>query len=229
MTKPNVTNLPVNIEAQLKAQMETLKSQLQAPSSNKISTKGKLFTLPNGKSDPGPLRVVILDFAWALVHYKGVFNAAQPASPDCWALGRDTPDSGKLSPDPSVQKPYATSCNKCPKNQWKSDAQGRGKACKNQRRLIVVGADGDRNSEPLTLYVSPGALKNFDGYVASLASTHGLLPIQVVTEISFDANQAYPSLKFAMAEKHAKLEEMFSLKAKAEEMLFRPLGTAEAA
>ncbi len=223
------TNLPANIEAQLKAQMEALRSQLQAPSSNKISTRGKIFTLPDGKSSPGPLRVIVVDFAWALVHYKGIYSAAQPQGPDCWALGRDNPDSGNLVPSPTIVKPYATSCNKCPKNQWKSDPQGKGKACKNQRRLIVVGADANKDSEPLTLYVSPGALKNFDGYVASLASTHGLLPIQVVTEVSFDANQAYPSLKFSMVEKHARLEEMFALKAKAEEMLFRPLETREAA
>jgi len=224
-------NLPSAIEQRLATMRAALKTQLAAPPSNKIATKGKQFTLPDGKSHPGPLSVIIVDFAWLLAHYPGVYNANNPQSPNCWAIGRDFPESGLLKPDKSIEKPQGADCRTCPKNQWKSDNNGRGKACKNQRRLIVVAGDltDPSTATLLTLYVSPTGLKNWDGYVNTLEKQHGLLPIQVITEISFDQNQTYPTLLFSMAGKHGHLEAVMSLQAQAEEQLMRPMELRDAA
>lgn len=221
-------NLPVNIEEQIKKELAAQSKQLGAMPSNKIATKGKKFTLPDGQSSEGPLEAVILDFNWFLVHYPGVYNANNPQQPDCFAIGRDKPDSGELKPSAEVEKPYSDNCASCPKNQWKSDPNGNGKACKNQRRLILVPPNFTEESEAMTLYVSPGALKNFDAYVSRLKSEHGILPVQAVTEISFDPNQSYPSLIFKFLQKHNNLNLAWALRERNQDVLFRTIETKAA-
>lgn len=221
---PATNNLPVNIEEEMKKALMAQKGQLGALPSNKISLKNKEFTLPDGQKGK-ELECVILDFAWFMVNYPGAFNANNPQQPNCFALGRDNPDSGELKPFETAADPQHDNCKECPKNQWKSAATGNGKACKNQRRLIVLPADATAQDEPMTLYVSPGGLKYFDAYVSRLANEHKLLPVQVITKISFDPNQTYPLLNFEFLAPHADLNLMWAKREGGQELLFRPLDT----
>lgn len=218
------TNLPVNIEDQIKKQLAAQKGQLGAMPSNKIGLKNKEFKLPDGQTG-ATLECVILDFTWFMVNYPGTYNANNPQQPNCFAVGRENPDGGELSPHADAADKQSKTCKECPKNQWKSAASGNGKACKNQRRLVVLPPGADEDAEPMTLYVSPGGLKHFDAYVSRLSSEHGILPVQVVTEISFDKNQSYPLLNFKFLEKHDQLNLMWAKREAAQELLFRPLET----
>lgn len=212
-----------NIEAEIAKSIATLKDRVGAPPSNKIATKGKKFTLPSGNASTGPLSVVILDWRWVMAHYPGAFNPSNPQDPDCFAVGINKPESGSLTPHASIEEPHAEDCSTCSKNEWGSDPNGRGKACKNQLRLLVIAPTADAGTEPLTLYVSPTALKNFFAYSSELASVHGLDAIQVVTSIGFDPNETYPKLTFEMGEKHAQLQEMWALKQRYQSMVDRPI------
>ena len=220
------TNLPVNIEDEIKKQLVAQKGQLGALPSNKIGLKNKEFTLPNGQSSP-IIECVILDFVWSMVNYPGTYNANNPQQPNCFAIGRENPDPKPgqlgLKPHPDAADKQSEDCKECPKNQWKSAASGNGKACKNQRRLIVVPPDADESTEPMTLYVSPGGLKFFDAYVSRLSSEHNMLPAQVITELSFDKNQTYPLLNFKFIDKHDQLNLMWAKRTAAQELLFRPV------
>lgn len=218
-------NLPVNMEDVIKKELEAQKKHLGALPSNKIATKGKQFTLPDGQSSPGPMQVIILDYIWFMVHYPGVYNSNNPQQPNCFAVGRDNPDGGNLKPHETAADKQSDNCKGCPKNEWKSAPSGNGKACKNQRRLVLLPTDADEDSEPMTLYVSPGALKNFDSYVSRLAAEHGILPVQAITEISFDKNQSYPSLQFAFVGKHDNMNLFWGKKEQSQDLLLRPLET----
>lgn len=220
------SNLPVNMEDEIKKQLAEQKGQLGALPSNKISTKGKEFTLPDGRKGK-EIEVVILDFAWFMVNYPGVFNANNPQSPDCFAVGRENPDSGKLVPHENVESPHAESCKECPKNEWGSAPSGKGKACKNQRRLIVLPPDATEASEAMTLYVSPGGLKHFDAYVSRLANEHKVLPVQVITRITFDEHQTYPLLNFEMVGPHDNMNLFWQKREASQELLFRELETKQ--
>lgn len=218
-------NLPVDIQEQMRKELAAQKKQLGALPSNKIQLKDKQFTLPDGQSSNGPLECIILDFAWFMVHYPGVYNSNNPQQPNCFAVGRESPDTGELKPHESVEKPQGENCKDCPKNEWGSSPVGKGKACKNQRRLIVVPPNFTEETEPMTMYVSPAGLKNFDKYVSRLRSEHGLLPVQVVTEISFDRDKSYPLLLFRMIDTHARVSEAWSLRERSQDLLFRELET----
>jgi len=68
--------------------------------------------------------------------------------------------------------------------------------------------------------VSPTGLKHFDKYVNTLADA-GVHPVEVITEISFDASEAYPSLRFKVLEKHGEINTMWKLKEMGQEILYQ--------
>ena len=225
--KDETENLPVNVEDMIKKQLQAQKGQLGALPSNKIGLKNKEFTLPDGQKSAGPLECIILDFVWFFAHYPGAYNSNNPQQPNCFAVGRDKPDSGNLLPHTTVEKPQDANCRDCPKNQWKSAISGAGKACKNQRRLIVVPPDFDEDTEPMTMYVSPGGLKNFDKYVSRLNNEQGVLPAQVITAVSFDVDQSYPLLRFTCVKRHTRVNDAWSLRERSQDLLFRELETKD--
>jgi hypothetical protein len=222
-------NLPVSIEDQIRQQLTAQRGQLGALPSNKIGLKNKEFTLPDGQKSQGPLECIVLDFAWFLVHYPGVYNSNNPQQPDCFAVGRENPEAVEngLAPHESVKKPYHSNCKDCPKNEWKSAPTGNGKACKNQRRLVLVPPNFDETTEPMTMYVSPGGLKNWDKYVSRLNNEQGVLPVQVVTAISFDPDQTYPLLQFSLIDRHTRVQEAWALREQSQNLLFREIETKE--
>jgi hypothetical protein len=213
--------------AQIKAELLKLGKQVAAPSSNKIGTKGKLFTLPDGQSSPGPFNCVILDFAAVNSYYEGIYSPTNKAPPACFAVGQEI-DS--LVPSAKAPKPQGADCNTCPRSQWGTGQGGRGKACKNTRRLIVVPPNFTKDSAAMTLYVSPTGLKQWDAYVRRIVVEHQARPIDVVTKISFDPNQSYPTLKFEFVELNSQVQLAESVRALSQDVLFRePDVTAKAA
>lgn len=216
----------VNYEEQLRQELGGLARQIEPPSSNKISTKGKLFTLPGGQSSPGPMFVIVLDWAAVNMIYKGGYNPNVRQPPLCWAIGKNLDE---LKPSAAVKEPQGTDCATCPKNQWQSGANGKGKACKNQRRLIVINSNFTEGAEPMSLYVSPTGLKGWNAYVKKLGQEQGKLPVQVITEIGFDPQQTYPSLTFKFAEIHGRLNEAMALRALHQDMLMREPDAQQAA
>jgi hypothetical protein len=219
MTKENTQESTdvLDLQAELRAQLAAAKEAVAPPSGFSISVKGKQFTLPDGSVNPGPMNAVILDWVTLNMYYSGAYNANQPEGPKCFALGRKL---AELSPPEDVPTRQNDTCSGCAMNEWESaPGGGKGKACKNTRRLLVVGStDIGEGTQPYILPVSPTGLSHFDKYVTSLVD-RGLNPIEVVTEISFDANAAYPSLRFKPLDKHDVVEVAFNLKASGQSIL----------
>lgn len=206
-------------DEQLRKELATLGGMIDPPSSNKISTKGKVFTLPDGKSSPGPLNAVVLDWVSLNVYYPGAYSATNRTGPACFAIGKVIEE---LTPsDSAPQKQSATNCADCPKNQWGTGVGGKGKACKNQRRLVLVEPNFTDKSAPMSLYVSPTGLKSWNEYVRRLAVEQEALPVQVVTQITFDPNQAYPTLQFEFVKRHGELESAMRLRQLSQDVLWR--------
>ena len=207
-------------QEQLKQELANLSKTVMAPTANKISTKGRTFTMPGGATNAGPLKAVILDFIQVNQYYAGAqWNPNQPTPPVCWAVGRTKEDLIASQAAPQRQSP---SCETCPKDQFGS-GNGKGKACKNQYRLIIVPPDATDETQPYTLYVSPSGMTKFSRYVNDLI-THQMHPIEVISLISFDPNAAYPSLQFTFdpkTPKHGNLDVMMQLRARIQPMLLR--------
>jgi hypothetical protein len=211
-----------SVQEQLKKELDTLKDRVDPPSGYMISTKGKVFTLPDGSADNGPLICVVLDWVTANTYFEGIYNPKDIKPPACFAIAREP--SKAVPSDNSPKKQFDRCVGDadnpgCPKNEWNSDPQGgKGKACKNTRRILVVPADATSKTQPWVISASPTSLKHFDKYVNTLADV-GTHPIEVITEISFEAGEAYPSLRFAVDTKHDNLELMWKLKELGQEIL----------
>ena len=103
---------------------------------------------------------------WA-VKYSGENNP-----PDCSSM------NGKEGVD---QDGNRRPCNSCPYNEWGSDEDGRGKACKNMRRIYIL-PEGEMF--PLLLTLPPTSLKNFSNYLAKRVIAKGRRSHNVLTKIS---------------------------------------------
>ncbi len=207
-----------SIQEQLRAELSGLKDRVEPPSGYMINTKAKVFTLPDGSASDGPLICVVLDWVTANTYFEGVYNPKNIKPPVCWAIGKDvkTVAASKQAP-----KPQSDLCKDCKQNEWESaPGGGKGKACKNTRRLLVVPLNATEDTSPWILSCSPTALKHFDKYVNTLSDT-GTHPIEVITEISFEASEDYPSLRFKVDTKHDKVELMWALKEKGQAIMFQ--------
>lgn len=103
---------------------------------------------------------------WA-VKYSGENNP-----PDCSSM------DGKEGVD---QDGNRRPCNSCPYNEWGSDEDGRGKACKNMRRIYILPED---EMFPLLLTLPPTSLKNFANYLAKRVIAKGRRSHNVLTKVT---------------------------------------------
>lgn len=153
-------------------------------------TQDKKFELPDGtKHDT--IEVVIVDYASFNAFYEGAYDPRNPQPPLCAAKGKKIIE---LVPFANAPDPQADNCENCPMNQWGSGG-GNSKACKNQRVLAVLPADFDEDSDLTLINVSPTAIKRFDKMIGAIAAK-GRVPLNFITELSFDPNQSYASLVF---------------------------------
>jgi hypothetical protein len=204
------------IQERIAAQLAVQRQSVAQPGGNNISVKGKVFTMPDGSSNNGPLQAIILDHRNVNTHYSGAYNPQQITPPDCFAIGTVIETMG---PGDDVEKPHGKVCQDCAKNEWGS-GNGKGKACQNTVRIAIVPPDADAEAEPMTIKISPSGLASWNKLNADLITAE-LLPIQIVVDISFDPNVTYPKLQFKAAEPHDNVELFWALREKAQSLLDR--------
>ena len=107
--------------------------------------------------------------------------------PGCFALSLDGKD---MAPHPNSSKPQAPTCAVCPKMKGGSSPKGgRGKACKEIRRLVLIpGHDLSPSAigqaECARLTVSVTNVKHWSNFVNKLAAQYKRPPWAVVTTIT---------------------------------------------
>lgn len=109
-----------------------------------ISTDGGLFF--NEQQLPGnEMAVIILDSVHENVYYDTPFSKGTTNSPACFAFSHNHTDERlpmfePMCPHADAPRPQADACIGCPHNEFGSAKVGAGKACRNVRRLAVIGA-----------------------------------------------------------------------------------------
>lgn len=216
--KPSSANI-VSIKEAMAAMLDEQGDKVAPGGGNAIRiTQDKKFILPDGTSTPGPLELVIVDFASENRFYEGAFNSKDLVPPNCFAIGTNPL---KMMMSKNAPEPQATdgNCQTCEMNQWDSAGVGKGKACKNTRILAVLPPDADADTPLWRLGVSPTATKAFDGFVTSVARVFQTIPIGVIATVSFDDSVTYSKLVFSNPQPNANIETHFSRMAEAKEML----------
>jgi hypothetical protein len=121
-----------------------------------FSIRGGILTF-NGAPLPGNEMVaVVVDSILENAYFEGEFDPDNPQPPVCFAFGRD--DDG-MAPHQTVfdaDQAQNQTCKGCEKNVFGSAERGKGKACKNTRRLALLAAGSiELPKREITLFDTP--------------------------------------------------------------------------
>ncbi len=169
-----------------------------------VSIKGGILAFQDAAMPNNEMAVVVLDFIHENIHYPGKYGDGEPSGPDCFAFARQESD---LAPHQAVLDAgtqQSESCSGCPLNEWGSAETGKGKGCRNTRRLALIPAgsfskdgrfewpdDPDHfASAELAYFKLPvTSVKGWAGYVKQLAATHNRPTHGFVTKIKVVPDQ----------------------------------------
>lgn len=167
---------------------------------------GQFFSLKSGvlsfNDSPLPgnqMAVVIVDSVLENVYYPGEYDADNPSGPSCFAFGRNEADLKPHLVVVEADQAEHEACAGCPQNEWGTAEKGKGKACRNVRRLALLPAgtinvktdefepfDEDEHwtKTPIAFLKLPvTSVKAYAAYVKQLAGTLKRPPFGVYTKI----------------------------------------------
>lgn len=108
-----------------------------------FSTKGGILSWQDAPLPGNQMAVIVLDSILENVYYEGRYDPDVPQRPICFAFGRDekTMQPHQIVIGASNQQCGASGqCAGCEMNEFGSAETGRGKACRNTRRLAMIPA-----------------------------------------------------------------------------------------
>jgi hypothetical protein len=156
-----------------------------------------------GDEVPGnQMAVVVLASVVERVYYEGRYDASNSSSPVCYAFGRK-PEG--MTPYAEAESPQHENCEDCPQNKWDTGANGKGKACREQRRLALIPAGTFDKGGAFVLEEDPQAylnrqigylrvpvtsVKTFAGWVLQTNDHHQRPPWGVVCKVTIVADAA---------------------------------------
>lgn len=180
------------------------KSLASANNSRRIATNtnGTFKRVVNGeqigKAIRGEFNAIIVDALPKVsrVFYAGKYDPdAKPTLPDCWSNLGDKPEA-------AAGNPQASNCASCPKNVVGSGENGKGRACRFQRRIALL-IEGDDSGDVYQFNVpakslfgkGSGNVHPFESYVKFLIA-NGEGPDTVVTNIAYNLDAETMELQF---------------------------------
>lgn len=175
---------------------------------NFFSVKGGILAWNGSPMKNNEMAVIVLDSVLENIYYGSDFDQDDPKGPRCFAFGREEKDMIPHEAATEAGTNPSDACNGCPMNEFGTADKGKGKACRNVRRLALIPAGGFDKSgqfEPeedtgvyddaqmgfLKLPVT--SVKGYAAYVKTLASTMKRPPLGVFTKIKVvpDANTQF--------------------------------------
>ena len=130
----------INWEKQMEEEAQIAAKQEESTSTgNFFGTKAGQLTWQGEPVKGNEMVCIILDSVLENVYYQGEYDPSVPQSPTCYAFGRDE----NLSPHPKVVEAgdaQHEQCKGCQWNEFGTAEKGKGKACRNTRRLAIIVA-----------------------------------------------------------------------------------------
>lgn len=164
----------------------------------RIGGQDHIFTRPDDGTPSNYIDVIILKSSKgkSKSYYEGFDQDAAGKRPVCSALDGQKPDA-------DAQKPQSTACAICPRDAWKTDAQGKKhKECSDYKRVAVLLLPtttqrmlGTPLLEPVFLRVPAASLLDLATYGKNLEAT-GMHQFALVTRVQFDPTKAHPQMQF---------------------------------
>lgn len=177
-------NLPVKwdeemakyADAAAKTEESVALGQFISMRAGQLSFNGVAF--PDNEMD-----VVVMDHVMENTYYTGRYDSENPASPVCYAFGRE---DAEMAPHEKSAQPQNETCKGCELNEYGSSETGKGKACKNSRRLALITSDSLENLEEaqvVYMKIPVTSVKGWAQHVDSLKKSLRKPPFAVVTRV----------------------------------------------
>lgn len=171
-----------------KLAMESVKAEQSGLGATFLSTKSGVMTYRGNPITNNKLQCVILNAPIERLYYDTRYDPTKLVGPKCFAIA--TLATGLRPSDRAEGKQHDT-CEGCPKNEWGSATNGgKGKACRETRRMLLIPADSIdtpeavKAAEVAALRPPVTSLKNYANYVQTVAMTLKRPPVAVITEIA---------------------------------------------
>lgn len=219
-------NLPVSWQDQMKADAKSM-LEAERPSLAMMSFKSGVMAIGENPVPGNEIQCVVIAAVAENQWFKDRYNPDVKSIPACYAIGEGK-NQDLVPYEQSKEKQhdycYRSEGDQCPKFEWGSaEGGGRGKACKERRRLALIPADG--TSEMLLASIPPTSLKNWSNFVLEVAATTGRPVYGVITKIKVvpDAKNQF-SVKFSVVEpvNDAGLEQIMGKRSAALAALLQP-------
>lgn len=170
---------------------------------NFIQTRAGKMTYGGAPLKDNKVQVCILAELAVNAYYDSEFDSENKSSPVCYAYGELLPDGtiGDMKPEAEAEKKQHGECSTCRWNAFKSDKRGRGKACKNIRRLALIHAqdlstpEAVRKARVAFINVPVTSVAGYANHLRSLAALMKRPPYAVVSEIKLESD---PDKQFVM-------------------------------
>lgn len=241
-TQTHAVALPGSWKERLAADAKAAAAK-ERPSVSKISLRAGQLKYGDQPVKGNVLPCIVLLAAHRNTYYTTAFDPNNLANPACFSVSvdGDQMEAHENVPDenvPEFDARQVRSCQGCPKNEWGSDPKGgRGKACKEGRRLIILPADAAESAEAakaaemaiIDIPVTSG--KNYANFVNGLAAAAGVPPWAAITDVSTqpDAKTQF-KVTFTpkqVVEDEAVLEALHARMAEAERIALQPYDEVE--
>lgn len=212
------------IEQQLAQSAQNLRAAINQPSANRLTINENGDWVGADGVVLGPeIDLVVIDFMSANRYYPRPYNPKNPEPPVCFAFGRNI---SEMVPEEEAPEKQDGACATCRWNEFKSDARGVGKACKNTREIAVITHDQwglpVEEQKIMTYSVSPTGIKTFDSIVNYAINTYGMPPIKIIVRASAVKQSTYVTASFApTGEENPMLEGHFARIPECEQLLYR--------
>jgi hypothetical protein len=138
-----------NFDEELARQAEQYKKQEESSGGLPFfSVRGAVLTFAGNPIPNNEVAVIVADFMLENAYYDEEFDSDSPQPPACFAFGRDESDMSPHSVCVAAGTNQNDACGKngqpgcCQWNEFGSADKGRGKACKNTRRLVLLPVPG---------------------------------------------------------------------------------------
>lgn len=175
---------PIDYAALMKQAAQQAMEQ-EKPDAKFISFKSGVLAFNDTPVAGNKIDVVVISSAFENTFYLTKYDPKKLRSPDCWAVGHVEAD---MAPTNDVENPVAPDCDGCPNNEWESDPEGgKGKACKNIRRLAIIPAselDNLATTDVLYAKLPVTSVANWSKYVNQIGNVVKRPPFGVITELS---------------------------------------------
>jgi hypothetical protein len=191
--------LPGGWAAKLAAEAKEVAAE-ERPSVSKIGLRAGQITYGGNPVKGNVLPCIILAAGHRNVYYDKPFDPNNLQNPACFALsvkddGLEAHPNVPNEAVPGFAERQERSCGNCPLNQWESDPKGgKGKACKETRRLVIVPADAAddaescKKAEMAIIDVPVTSGKNYSNFVNGLAASASVPPWVCITNVSTSPN-----------------------------------------